>query len=90
MRACVASHMFEQTGEDSYAHKHYSRIFAKPGARDLLKLMYDAGGKGTYFIQEFLESTGWRNPDGSEHSAFQFRAKTELLPATGSTLIPKA
>ena len=78
MRACTASHIFTEVGEELYAHNAYSRIFSKEQNRDMFKQMYDFVGKGTYALPEHLEKTDWKNPENYNDSAFHLGQNTNL------------
>lgn len=44
----------------------------------MFKQMYDFLGKGVYSLPEYLPSTGWKNPEEYDNSAFNFGHKTKL------------
>ena len=78
MRACVACHLFSETGKELYAHNAYSRCFLREADRDMFRQMYDFGGKAVYALPQFLQRTHLQNPEDYAHSAWQLGHHTEL------------
>lgn len=78
MRALVSSHIFAEAGEELYAHNALSRGFLVPESLSMFKEIYDLAAKGAYALPEFLEKTGWQNPEDYHNSAFHLGAHTDL------------
>ena len=78
MRALVSCHIFAEAGEELYAHNALSRSFLVPETLSMFKEIYDLVGKGAYALPEFLQKTGWKNPEDYNNSAFHLGAHTEL------------
>ena len=78
MRALVSCHIFAEAGEELYAHNALSRGFLVPESLSMFKEIYDLAGKGAYALPEFLEQTGWKNPEDYNNSAFHLGAHTQL------------
>lgn len=78
MSALVACHIFDEAGEELYTHNAFSRAFLGPDSRNGFKELYDLICKGTYALPEFLEKTGWQNPEDYNNSAFHLGQHTHL------------
>lgn len=78
MRALVACHIFAEAAEERYAHNALSRGFLTPESLSMFKEIYDLACKGAYALPEFLQKTGWKNPEDYHNSAFHLGANTNL------------
>ena len=78
MRALVSCHIFTEVEEELYAHNALSRSFLEPESLSMFKEIYDLACKGAYALPEFLEKTGWKNPEDYNNSAFHLGAHTDL------------
>lgn len=78
MRALVSCHIFAEAGEELYAHNALSRGFLVPESLSMFKEIYDLACKAAYALPEFLEKTGWKNPEDYNNSAFHLGANTKL------------
>ncbi|MCJ1251523.1 hypothetical protein MMC30_008758 [Trapelia coarctata] len=78
MRALIACHIFDEAGEEKYAHNELSRGFILLESRNMFKEIYDLISKGAYALPEFLAKTGWQNPEDYNNSAFHLGQHTDL------------
>ena len=78
MRALTACHIFEEAGKERYGHNTLSRGFLVPESRNMFAEIYDLVSSGTYALPEFLEKTGWQNPEDYKNSAFHLGRHTHL------------
>ncbi|KAI4591940.1 hypothetical protein KJ359_012071 [Pestalotiopsis sp. 9143b] len=69
MRTLVGCGIFSQADTRSYKPNRLARAFSDQHNRDMFQQLYDFIGKGAYVLHEFLESTGWKNPESYEKSA---------------------
>ncbi|KAF2133644.1 S-adenosyl-L-methionine-dependent methyltransferase, partial [Dothidotthia symphoricarpi CBS 119687] len=78
MRALASCHVFDEMGEDLYAHNALSRAFLVPETLSMFSEIYDMAGKAAHALPDFLAATGYKNPEDYNNSAFHLGAHTEL------------
>jgi hypothetical protein len=78
MRALTSTHIFAEQGEELYAHNTLSRAFIDQSNRDMFQQMYEYVGRGVYAHPQFLEETGWKNPEHYDDCSFQLGHGTKL------------
>lgn len=86
MRALVTCHIFDEAGEEQYAHNALSRGFILPESRNMCKEIYDLISKGAYALHEFLEKSGWQNLEDYSNSAFHSANILTLASRSSSSL----
>lgn len=78
MRALVSCSIFDQRAEGlnkiddkestvtaaRFVHNVQSSCFLQPSNRDMFQQMHEFVGKGVYSMADYLQATGWKNPEG--------------------------
>ena len=80
MRALICVGIFDEVGEDRYAHNLLSRPLREPGVRAMIRGMAETTDIMTR-LPDFLAERGYRNPDdygGRDGSLFGFAHGTDL------------
>ncbi|GAM33811.1 O-methyltransferase [Talaromyces pinophilus] len=78
LRACASTHLFEQTGVESYKQNMLSRAYLTDDNIPLAAQMYDFISHAILAIPEFGSQTDWKHIGDYTRGPFQVGFRTEL------------